>query len=120
MKEATGELNMTVITVVAIAAVGAFFYAFVWLSIQNSLKQKQCANQCGGASATIDSNGNCSCDGSTNTSGGNDSAAVCDVTCCGVGFTGVDSSGNSITCTGYDSDRGYYRCTKAGKSSWCE
>lgn len=37
MKEATGELNMTVITVVAIAAVAAFFYAFVWPSIQASL-----------------------------------------------------------------------------------
>ena len=31
MKEATGELNMTVVTVVAIAAVGGFFYAFICL-----------------------------------------------------------------------------------------
>ena len=38
MKEATGELNMTVIAVVAIAAVGAFFYAFVWPAIQNRLE----------------------------------------------------------------------------------
>ena len=30
MKEATGELNMTVITVVAIAAIAGLFYAFVW------------------------------------------------------------------------------------------
>ena len=30
MKEATGELNMTVITIIAIAAVGALFYVFVW------------------------------------------------------------------------------------------
>ncbi len=37
MKEATGELNVTVITVVAIAAVAAFFYAFIWPAIQNSL-----------------------------------------------------------------------------------
>ena len=37
MKEATGELNMTVVTVVAIAAVGAFFYAFVWPSIHDSI-----------------------------------------------------------------------------------
>lgn len=37
MKEATGELNMTVVTVVAIAAVGAFFYAFVWPGIQASI-----------------------------------------------------------------------------------
>ena len=37
MKEATGELNMTVVTVVAIAAVAGFFYAFVWPSIKNSI-----------------------------------------------------------------------------------
>ena len=45
MKEATGELNMTVVTVVAIAAVAAFFYAFVWPSIKNSITAStDCAN----------------------------------------------------------------------------
>ncbi len=45
MKEATGELNMTVVTVVAIAAVGAFFYAFVWPSIKNSITSStNCTN----------------------------------------------------------------------------
>lgn len=39
MKEATGELNMTVITVVAIAAVAAFFYAFVWPVIKENLER---------------------------------------------------------------------------------
>ncbi len=29
MKEATGELNMTIITVVAIAAIGMFLWAFL-------------------------------------------------------------------------------------------
>ena len=43
MKEATGELNMTVVTVVAIGAVVAFFYAFVWPSIQNNI---QAQNAC--------------------------------------------------------------------------
>ena len=37
MKEATGELNMTVVTVVAIAAVAAFFYAFVWPAIKANI-----------------------------------------------------------------------------------
>ncbi len=37
MKEATGELNMTVITVVAIAAVGLLFTIFVWPNIQSNL-----------------------------------------------------------------------------------
>ena len=45
MKEATGELNMTVVTVVAIAAVAAFFYAFVWPSIQNSIKASTYCSQ---------------------------------------------------------------------------
>lgn len=45
MKEATGELNMTVVTVVAIAAVAAFFYAFVWPSIKtNILTSTKCSS----------------------------------------------------------------------------
>ena len=53
MKEATGELNMTVVTVVAIAAVAAFFYAFVWPGIKSSIERNtHCANaicnQCDG------------------------------------------------------------------------
>lgn len=45
MKEATGELNMTVVTVVAIAAVAAFFYAFIWPSIKTTISaQSICAN----------------------------------------------------------------------------
>lgn len=42
MKEATGELNMTVITVVAIAAIAGLFYAFVWPMIQRSIVQNTC------------------------------------------------------------------------------
>lgn len=45
MKEATGELNMTVVTVVAIVAVGAFFYAFIWPGIKDSISANTvCAN----------------------------------------------------------------------------
>ena len=45
MKEATGELNMTVIAVVAIAAVGAFFYAFIWPRISSSINNStRCAD----------------------------------------------------------------------------
>jgi Na+-translocating ferredoxin:NAD+ oxidoreductase RnfG subunit len=42
MKEATGELNMTVITLVAIAAIGALFYVFVWPMIQRTIAQQTC------------------------------------------------------------------------------
>lgn len=45
MKEATGELNMTVVTVVAIAAVAAFFYAFVWPAVRiNIINSTKCAS----------------------------------------------------------------------------
>ena len=50
MKEATGELNMTVITVVAIAAVGLLFTAFVWPNIQSNLAINTACSQ-------IDNNG---------------------------------------------------------------
>ena len=59
MKEATGELNMTVVTVVAIAAIAAFFYAFVWPAIQNSITNStKCASATCPASCTTDT---CEC-----------------------------------------------------------
>ena len=42
MKEASGELNMTVVTIVAVAAVGALFYLFVWPIIQKSIVTQTC------------------------------------------------------------------------------
>ena len=58
MKEATGELNMTVITVVAIAAVGAFFYAFIWPQISNSIKNN---TKCSDAVCPSGCTGTCKC-----------------------------------------------------------
>ena len=68
MKEATGELNMTVVTVVAIAAVAAFFYAFIWPTIKNNLQN---TTKCNAAVCPTDcTNDVCTCtyvkeDGST-------------------------------------------------------
>jgi len=42
MKEASGELNMTVVTIIAITAVGALFYFFVWPMIQTSIASQTC------------------------------------------------------------------------------
>ncbi len=42
MKEATGELNMTVIVVIAIAAIAAIFYVFIWPAIQRQLMTNTC------------------------------------------------------------------------------
>ena len=40
MKAATGELNLTVITIIAIALVIGFFTATLWPKIQNSLNDQ--------------------------------------------------------------------------------
>lgn len=56
MKEPTGELNMTVVTVVAIAAVAAFFYAFVWPGIKASIERN---TYCASATCNADRT-NCS------------------------------------------------------------
>ena len=37
MKEATGELNLTVIVVMAVAALMAFFYTLIWPTIKNNM-----------------------------------------------------------------------------------
>ena len=47
MKEATGELNMTVITLVAIAAIGAVFYFIVWPLVQQTLVTQTCRSTYG-------------------------------------------------------------------------
>lgn len=58
MKEATGELNMTVITVVAIAGIAALFVAFILPKVRtqigdqvesaDTMTEGQCNNACGG------------------------------------------------------------------------
>ncbi len=40
MKAATGELNLTVITLIAIAAIIAFFTAVLWPAISKSVNQQ--------------------------------------------------------------------------------
>ena len=51
MKDATGELNLTVITLIAIAAVIGFFW-LMWPNIQNSLNT-QWANISSGGPAYV-------------------------------------------------------------------
>ena len=47
MKEATGELNMTVVTLVAVAAIGAIFYLVIWPLIQGALVSQTCKTSFG-------------------------------------------------------------------------
>lgn len=53
MKEATGELNMTVVTVVAIAALMAFFYLIIWPTIKTSLSLTTACSSAGDTTMTF-------------------------------------------------------------------
>lgn len=48
MKDTIGELNMTVVTIVAIAALAAVFYLWIWPSIQVAIAKSTCEASCGG------------------------------------------------------------------------
>ncbi len=60
MKEATGELNMTLVTIIAIAAVLAFVTFFL-PNILNSVGNKW--NDAEGTTCTVDENGHTKCTG---------------------------------------------------------
>ena len=66
MKEASGELSMTAVAVVAIAAVGVIFTTLIWPNIQGSLLASQrCSSafdcQAPGGGACDDTQRTCSC-----------------------------------------------------------
>ena len=64
MKEATGELNMTVVTVVAIAALVAFFYLVIWPVLQTGMTLNSACNASNGGQleySTIVDDGEVSC-----------------------------------------------------------
>ena len=56
MKEATGELNMTVVTLIAVAALGALFYFVVWPMVQRMVIQQTCNTYGTGWTATRNGN----------------------------------------------------------------
>ncbi len=70
MKEATGELNMTVVIVIAVGILAAFFYTIIWPMISNNFTGNakcsdaicECANntnKCKMANCyVVDENGN--------------------------------------------------------------
>ena len=53
MKEASGELNMTVVTIVAIAAVLGFFWA-MWPNIKSTINENWGVATTTGSSETVD------------------------------------------------------------------
>lgn len=57
MKEATGELNMTVVTVVAIAALMLFFYAIIWPTIKVGLALNSACSSAGTSDYEVNGDG---------------------------------------------------------------
>ena len=56
MKEATGELNMTVVTIIAIGAIVAFFW-FMWPQIQETISGQW--DEISDVCTDADGDGNC-------------------------------------------------------------
>lgn len=73
MKEATGELNMTVVTIVAIAALVTFFYLVIWPTIQTGMALTSACSSAGGAkySTKLDDGSTITCTENTANSGTN-------------------------------------------------
>lgn len=76
MKEATGELSTTVITVVAIAAVVAIFTAFLLPTLRSQIALTQACNSGPGYSTTNEGGGYVVC-GTVAASGGAPTAPQC-------------------------------------------
>jgi len=61
VEKASGELNLTVITIVAIAAVAAFFMLVIWPGLQRSIQNNQCRAECGNPNVQVNAAGDCVC-----------------------------------------------------------
>ena len=55
MKDAMGELNMTVVVIIAIGAISAFFIGVIWPNIQNTINKTW-----DNIDSTVDNEGNIS------------------------------------------------------------
>ena len=83
MKEATGELNMTVVTLIAIGAIGGLFYIFVWPMIQRTIVERTCQTYGTNFHAVMDQ----STGGAAGGAGGASGARVRTWYCCPTGTT---------------------------------
>ena len=85
MKEATGELNMTVVTLIAVAAIGAIFYLVIWPMIQGALVSQTCKTSFGSEYSARRVSGD-----AQGTGTGNSNARVYEWECCVNGEEGND------------------------------
>ena len=61
MKEASGELSMTAVAVVAIAAVGVLFTTLIWPSIKSNIQRTTQCSQAYGCTNCTDTNAGKKC-----------------------------------------------------------
>ena len=93
MKEATGELNMTVVTLIAIAAIGGLFYVAIWPMIQRMLVQQTCNTYGPDFKAIKANNSNKGTGGNSGTS--YSQAEIFEWACCPNGTTQVSVDGSA-------------------------
>lgn len=64
MKEATGNLNATVIVVVAVGVLSAFFFSVIWPQMQaNNIRNTKCSEAICGKNPNADGTVNCTYEG---------------------------------------------------------
>lgn len=69
MKEATGELNLTVIVVISIGILAAFFFTFLWPAINTNFQRtSQCRKATCNCSEEARVDGKCKCTMGNNSS----------------------------------------------------
>ncbi len=101
MKEATGELNMTVVTLIAIAAIGGLFYVAIWPMVQRMLVQQTC-NTYGPDFQAIKNTAASKGTGAGAAGSSNSQAEVFEWVCCPSGAQGItgNASLESLTAAG--------------------
>lgn len=65
MKEATGELNLTVIVVIIVALLSTFFFSFLWPRIRTQFRHDMRCDDAICICPETDSNGKCTYTGTT-------------------------------------------------------
>lgn len=61
MKQATGELNMSIVVIITVAILAAFFYTTIWPTLRNNFDSKSKCSNAVCNSKKIDENGMAEC-----------------------------------------------------------
>ena len=76
MKEATGELNMSLIVISAVAGLSAFFFGWLWPNMQKNQEEHTACSYATCDKNTLDANGYVKCSYSYSKNGSNKSGVI--------------------------------------------